>query len=59
MWTFYSIIILRNKEKPNEKSALETHTDILALHIGHALMWVLMYILNKIKEFMSKAAIPK
>lgn len=58
LWTFYSIIILRNKEKTQWKVCIR-NAYILALHICPRLTGVLVFILNKIKELMLKADTPK
>lgn len=60
-WTYYSIIMLGNKEKTpkiNEKSALKMHIGLSILHICPTLMCI-MFIMNKIKEFILKTEMSK
>lgn len=55
-WTFYSIIMLRNKEKNpkiNEESALKMHIGLLILDICPTLVCIIVFITNKIKKFMN------
>lgn len=59
-WMFSSIMMLRNKEKKiNEKSALKMHIGLSTLHIFPTFMCIIVFIMNKTKEFMLKTEMSK